>query len=776
MKITKEQYLQIANRLQELETQINGGKGSGNFGHAGRPGEVGGSAPEGSGGVSAKDAKAAEKKAQKAYDDYTDKHGFDQSEEAHELYKKYTDAKKATRLAEQKELYAKTPKAKELVDGEQELHDIVDKYGKYETSTKAGQIITKLDDFSQTFEADTEGFYSRKNKDLTKKVLDHTQELQKIAKDIASDKKLSKSDKATLIDSVAALYSTLGSSIYSGGKFRADDDFTSGKTWTRLDSSDSLKGAAKQYAKKLRDLGDSTYDIYKAKEGGGKYYSWSDLLDKNSLHDRLESRLESIDLLLNGGKGSGNFGHSGRPGEVGGSAPEGASGGNTSSKTEEKDPEIEAIDEYEKKQIDWVKRQEKAGYVTKEKAQEHIKDIKRKMAKSRTLKSVKPGDTLEITPKDNLPNFDRKIKVQEVGEDYFRYGITQYSDGRDYPFWAIKDLKIVKKKKNELSDIQKKFHDTLANIDRVLNGGKGSGNFGHAGRPGEIGGSAKESGGFGSAENRKRGEARYKNQKVAHREMSYVMRAAHNGGQVSLESVADEPSIKEAFERAKFDKTTLEEHKGDKKREKLQQELENRLLSKENGAFSGKDRDGEHFDGEVENGKEAFIVIGRPAGGKSSVFANPLSQNYKARIIDADLVKTWLPEFDDGFGAGRTQDESAMIMERALKKATDKGENVVIPKIGGESVAKMAKELKDKGYKVHLKYNEVSEASSITRAISRFVEKGRWLDPKYLQSIGDKAERFYKKYAKDKDYFDDAEWLNNDVKFGQKPKKVDKVD
>ena len=316
----KRLYNDIKKRIDWLEAVVNGGKGSGNFGHAGRPGEVGGSAPGGSGGVSAKDAKAAEKKAQKAYDDYTDKHGFDQSEEAHALYRKYTDAKKATRLAEQKELYAKTPKAKELVDGEQEMHDIVDKYGKYETSTKAGQIITKLDDFSHTFEADTEGFYSRKNKDLTKKVLDHTQELQKIAKDIASDKKLSKSDKATLIDSVAALYSTLGSSIYSGGKFRADDDFTSGKTWVRLDSSDSLKGATKQYAKKLRDLGDSTYDIYKAKESGGKYYSWSDLLDKNSLQDRLENEIKSIDLLLNGGKGSGNFGHAGRPGEVGGSS------------------------------------------------------------------------------------------------------------------------------------------------------------------------------------------------------------------------------------------------------------------------------------------------------------------------------------------------------------------------------------------------------------------------------------------------------------------------
>lgn len=323
--------------------------------------------------------------------------------------------------------------------------------------------------------------------------------------------------------------------------------------------------------------------------------------------------------------------------------------------------------------------------------------------------------------------------------------------------------------------IYKELANKIERLEVLLNGGKGSGNFGHSGRPGKVGGSSKERDGFGSAENRRRGEARYKNQDVAHREMSYVMRAAHKGQTVALSDVENEPSIQEAFRRAEFDKSTLEEHKGDKKREKLQQELVDRLLGDKNGSFTGKDRDGEHFDGKVEQGKEAYIVIGRPAGGKSSVFANPLSKEHGARIIDSDTVKKWLPEFDDGFGAGKVQDESAMIMERALKKATDRGDNIIIPKIGGESVATMAKELKSKGYKVHLKYNEVSEANSVTRALSRFVETGRWLDPKYLSSIGDKAERFYKKYSRDKDYFDSAEWLSNNVGFGQKPKKIDKV-
>jgi len=49
MKLTREQYNFVKQKLEELEKEINGGKGSGNFGHSGRPGYVGGS---GKGGLS----------------------------------------------------------------------------------------------------------------------------------------------------------------------------------------------------------------------------------------------------------------------------------------------------------------------------------------------------------------------------------------------------------------------------------------------------------------------------------------------------------------------------------------------------------------------------------------------------------------------------------------------------------------------------------------------------------------------------------------------------
>lgn len=43
MKITKEEYGKLAEKVASLEKALNGGKGSGNFGHTGRPGKIGGS-------------------------------------------------------------------------------------------------------------------------------------------------------------------------------------------------------------------------------------------------------------------------------------------------------------------------------------------------------------------------------------------------------------------------------------------------------------------------------------------------------------------------------------------------------------------------------------------------------------------------------------------------------------------------------------------------------------------------------------------------------------
>lgn len=54
---------------------------------------------------------------------------------------------------------------------------------------------------------------------------------------------------------------------------------------------------------------------------------------------------------------------------------------------------------------------------------------------------IKKGDKLFIEPIDRLPNFERTIVAQGVSDDGIYYGATETSDGKLYPFWAIKSIR-----------------------------------------------------------------------------------------------------------------------------------------------------------------------------------------------------------------------------------------------------------------------------------------------------------------------------------------------
>lgn len=230
---------------------------------------------------------------------------------------------------------------------------------------------------------------------------------------------------------------------------------------------------------------------------------------------------------------------------------------------------------------------------------------------------------------------------------------------------------------------------------------------------------------------------------------AYISYASIDGVKIPAEVLLQDPNIQAA--QAKIDERN-------KQSLQLTEEQEaryvSRLFDSEHGsAVLNKDgkinkRNGEEdFSGEVVQDRKALFVIGRPAGGKSSVYANPLSAQYKARIIDSDVVKPWLDGFDGGDGAGYVQAASSNVADKALEMAIRRGDNVVIPKIGGNSIIKMAVKLRQAGYSVELYYNEVSEESSIMRASARFAETGRYLAIDYLESIKNKAEKTFINYA-----------------------------
>ena len=232
-----------------------------------------------------------------------------------------------------------------------------------------------------------------------------------------------------------------------------------------------------------------------------------------------------------------------------------------------------------------------------------------------------------------------------------------------------------------------------------------------------------------------------------HPELAYISAASHDGIIIPVEILSKEPLIQEAQKRVDASVESLHLTKSQIRDYAL------RLFDENHGSAVLKDGkinkvDGaEDFSGEVAQEKKAFIVIGRPAAGKSSVLVNPLSSEHKARLLDSDVVKPWLEGYDEGFGAGYVQEASTKVVEKAFHIATGLGENVIIPKIGGGDAIRKAIQLRKLGYSVSLYYNDIPTEGSIMRAASRFAQTGRYLSLGYLDSIKDKPGRNFNEFA-----------------------------
>lgn len=232
---------------------------------------------------------------------------------------------------------------------------------------------------------------------------------------------------------------------------------------------------------------------------------------------KLNNKLDSLIKALNGAKGSGNFGHAGRPGKVGGSGP--GNGMSTKSDSMLYDTVKQMADifttmnkregyKYSSSE-DLVLKQGK--FFTPEKRPENIELGSKKECFANASKLALERSDLTYVEgyamiNDRLPLpiahawcVDKKGRVidntwEKPGVSYFGvpfktsylakklsetgvYGILSGSVGTsDF----LKDgvpsegIASIKKQKNAV----------------VVNGGKGSGNFGHTGRPGEVGGSS----------------------------------------------------------------------------------------------------------------------------------------------------------------------------------------------------------------------------------------------------------------------------------------------
>lgn len=138
---------------------------------------------------------------------------------------------------------------------------------------------------------------------------------------------------------------------------------------------------------------------------------------------------------------------------------------------------------------------------------------------------------------------------------------------------------------------------------------------------------------------------------------------------------------------------------------------------------------------------KAFILIGLPASGKSSI-ASQIADQFGAIILDSDYVKRKLPEYKNhAYGASLVHAESSEItfgfrssnpkkLKSLYKICRDSKHNLVIPKIGQNpgSIIEMADALKSRhGYEVHLILVSVSKREATIRAIMRYYTTKRYV-------------------------------------------------
>lgn len=169
------------------------------------------------------------------------------------------------------------------------------------------------------------------------------------------------------------------------------------------------------------------------------------------------------------------------------------------------------------------------------------------------------------------------------------------------------------------------------------------------------------------------------------------------------------------------------------------------------------------------------IIVGPPAAGKSSVFANALSVWYRSRVLDCDACKKGLPGFNDGNGANYVHAESSRLNKRMIydiqHRAEDdprRGENVVLPVLGDdvEGLRKKVQEWHAAGYTVYLHNNRVPILHAFGRALLRTLATGRWINPLVIHACQDNPTRAYNEVKKEADYYDQ---FSNDVNLGEKP-------
>ena len=212
-------------------------------------------------------------------------------------------------------------------------------------------------------------------------------------------------------------------------------------------------------------------------------------------------------------------------------------------------------------------------------------------------------------------------------------------------------------------------------------GGEGSGNYNHAGRPGEVGGSQPDN------------EAT---------PLSNYPKANPDG------------------------KDTMEQYmNADGTWTKERQALHEKIIY---SFFDGKKP--------VDN-PTSYMLGGGPASGKSTLLRSgmvTLPENIV--LANPDEVKTMLPEFENGKGSSFVHEESSYVAKQIIQRAASQKYNVVVDGTGDggiDGLMKKVKTLSQAGAPVRGIYVTVDTDTAVARSLERAKNTGRWVPESFIR-------------------------------------------
>lgn len=319
--------------------------------------------------------------------------------------------------------------------------------------------------------------------------------------------------------------------------------------------------------------------------------------------------------------------------------------------------------------------------------------------------------------------------------------------------------------------------DNRDDQDCLQDGGPGSGNFGHAGRPGKRGGSSKSGTGGRVSGNAGVGKSGHvysgRDYSLAGRgiqlrgaKRSWVSegkktRVFPNGSGSTKITEGDVDVGLHTINKYLNDDGSLAPERA---------ELHERIV---NGLFEGKQP--------VPAGEQKtfYFLGGGSASGKGS-FTDPnkagigydVPDKNVCAVIDADELKKSVPEYDTDDrekAASFAHEESSALAKRAMQAAFDNGYNCTLDGTGDggfDSVMKKIQQARDADYKVEARYCTADIETAIQRNLARAAKTGRKVQLDSVVNIHKSVSRIFPKIAPEFDHV--TLWDHN----GPQPKMI----